>query len=352
MSGEFMHAMRFSSDASAAKVLRVIFPRACFRVAISAILLFGALYTAPAAAEWFSETEDKMGTRIVVRLWHDDASTAEQLIAEAMAEFDRIESEMSTYLPDSAISHLNATAASEAVTVSPELFELIRRALELSAKTDGAFDITYDGVGQLYDFRAAVRPSASDIEDGLTKINYRHVRLDEKNHRIEFSEPGVRINLGGIAKGYATERVAEGLRKAGVGHGLVSAGGDTRLLGDRGDQPWIIGVRDPDQAEGYVTRLALTDEAVSTSGDYERFFIEDGVRYHHIINPATGKSAGAVRSATVVGPDATMTDALSTSVFVMGPEAGLELIEGLPDYEAVVIDQHRQVRFSSGLDPG
>ena len=132
---------------------------------------------------------------------------------------------------------------------------------------------------------------------------------------------------------------------------MASAGGDTRLLGKRGEKPWIVGVRDPDREDGFVTRLALDDEAVSTSGDYERFFIEDGIRYHHILNPSTGKSAGSVRSVTVIGPDATMTDGLSTSVFVLGPEAGLALIESLEGYETVIVDKEHRVVFSTGLDP-
>ncbi|MFQ5635955.1 MAG: FAD:protein FMN transferase, partial [Gammaproteobacteria bacterium] len=165
------------------------------------------------------------------------------------------------------------------------------------------------------------------------------------------ARPGVRINLGGSAKGDACESVIAMLHKLGATHALATAGGDTRLLGDRGNGPWIVGVRDPDDPDGLVTRLALDDEAVSTSGDYERFFVEDGVRYHHILNPSTGRSAGELRSVTVVGPDATLTDGLSTSVFVMGPKVGLALIESLPDYEAIVIDTDHEVRFSSGLDP-
>lgn len=316
------------------------------------LIIVGLLLSFPSHAEWFSEAQDKMGTRVEVRLWHDDAEVAKDLIGEAMAEFDRIESAMSTYIGESEISRLNASAAAEPFQTSAELFGLVDRALELSAITGGAFDITYDGIGRLYDFRARVRPSDPEIEQRLETVDYRYVRLDRETSRISFARPGVRINLGGIAKGYAVESVIAKLRRAGVRNALASAGGDTRLLGDRGDQPWIVGIRDPDQAEDFVTRLALADEAISTSGDYERFFIEDGVRYHHIFNPATGKSVGALRSATVVGPDATMTDGLSTSVFVMGPEAGFALIESLPGYEVVIIDNARRVRFSSGLDPG
>jgi thiamine biosynthesis lipoprotein len=206
-------------------------------------------------------------------------------------------------------------------------------------------------VGDLYDFRERIRPTEADIEARLDTIDFRFVELDTKKSRVRFSRQGVRINLGGIAKGYSVESVIGLLRRAGVEHALASAGGDTRLLGDRGGQPWIVGVRDPEQEDGIVTRLGLEDEAVSTSGDYERFFVEDGIRYHHILNPSTGKSASLVRSATVIGADATLTDGLSTSVFVLGPDEGLKLIETLPGYEALIIDKSFKVRLSSGLDP-
>jgi thiamine biosynthesis lipoprotein len=177
------------------------------------------------------------------------------------------------------------------------------------------------------------------------------VQLDESDNSIAFAREGVRINLGGIAKGYAVERVIEALRQAGVQSALATAGGDTRLLGDRWGKPWLVGIRNPDDDDGVVTRLALADEAISTSGDYERFFDEDGVRYHHILKPDTGDPARELRSVTVIGPDATLTDGLATSIFVLGAAAGLKLIEGLPDYEAVLIPTSGSLRYSSGLDP-
>jgi thiamine biosynthesis lipoprotein len=293
-----------------------------------------------------------MGTRVEVQLWHDDADEAKRLIRAAMEEFDRIEDSMSTYREASEITLVNNAAADRPVPVSAELFSLVDTALKLSARTDGAFDITYDSIGQLYDYRSKARPSEAEIENRLGTIDFSYVELNPDTSEIRFARPGVRINLGGIAKGHAVESVIALLRAAGVRHAMAAAGGDTRLLGRRGDKPWIVGIRDPDQEDGFVTRLALDDEAVSTSGDYERFFIEDGVRYHHILNPSTGKSAGELRSVTVIGPDATMTDGLSTSVFVMGAKAGLGLIESMSDYETVIVDKEHRVVFSTGLDPG
>jgi thiamine biosynthesis lipoprotein len=314
------------------------------------LLLLLALCPLPAWADWYSDSQDKMGTRIDVQLWHEDGDTAGELLQAAMAEFDRIEAAMSTYRDSSEISRLNREAANAPVRMSTELFTLVMLSLELSEITGGAFDITYDSVGQLYDFRARQRPDAAAIAARLESINYEYVELDAKAQTIRFLEPGVRINLGGIAKGYAVESVISLLREAGVSHALATAGGDTRLLGDRRGKPWLVGIRDPDDESGLVTRLGLVDEAVSTSGDYERFFVEDGERYHHILDPGTGRSAGSVRSVTIIGPDATMTDALSTSVFVLGQAGGLDLIEKLDGYEAIVVDTERRVRVSAGLD--
>ena len=304
----------------------------------------------PARAEWYSDAQEKMGTRVEIQVWAESDSAAGQLLSAGMAEFDRIESWMSTYRPDSEISRVNRLAARESVVVSAELFGIVQRALELSALSGGAFDITFDSVGQLYDFRAGVRPDAAAIRESLPAIDYRHVLLDPAASTIRFSQEGTRINLGGIGKGYSCELVAALLREAGVRSGRVNAGGDTRLIGDREGQPWMVGIRDPDADDRWVTRLALNNEAISTAGDYERFFDDQGVRYHHIINPKTGDSARGVRSVTVIGPDATMTDGLDNAVFVLGPERGLALIDATPGYAAVVIDDRGNIRLSKALN--
>jgi thiamine biosynthesis lipoprotein len=308
-----------------------------------------SLVTLPVRAEWYSDTQQKMGTRIEIQIWAGSEAVARPLIAAGMAEFDRIESWMSTYREDSEISRVNRLAAREPVKASAELFGIVQRSLDLSVLSDGAFDITFDSVGQLYDFRAGVRPDSAAIEKNLPSINYRHVILDPVASTIRFTEEGTRINLGGIGKGYSCDRVADLLRNAGVKSGRVNAGGDTRLIGDRQGKPWIMGIRDPDAGDRWVTRLALDNEAISTAGDYERFFEEDGVRYHHIINPKTGDSARGVRSVTVIGPDATMTDGLDNAVFILGAERGLALVDATPGYAAVVVDSSHNVRFSKAL---
>jgi len=292
-----------------------------------------------------------MGTEVSVHLWHENAEEGMSIVEEVFTEVTRIEGLMSTYIEGSEISEINRSAADGPVAAGDELINLILRSLDISVLTHGAFDITYESIGQYYDFRERRRPDAATIQEGLERIDYRLVEVDRLEGTVRFLEPGVRINLGGIAKGYAVERAVNLLRSRGIDHAIVTAGGDSRLLGDRRGQPFMVGIRDPRNEGEVALTMPLEDEAISTSGDYERYFEEDGTRYHHIIEPTTGEPAGGVRSATIVGPDAVLTDALSTSVFVLGVDGGLRLIATLPDYEGIVIDAEGRLFYSDGLQP-
>ena len=290
-----------------------------------------------------------MGTAINVELWHEDAEQGRALTQSVMDEMRRIDNLMSTYKPESELSAVNANAASGPVHVSSELFALIEHALYFSDVTSGAFDITYASAGQHYDYRTGKKPSTQQLQAALPAINYRHVRLDHEQSTVEFLYPGVRIDLGGIAKGYAVDRSIGMLQDNGVSNALVSAGGDTRVIGKRWDRPWNVGIRNPRDSDGIVSMIPLEDSAISTSGDYERYFEKDGVRYHHILNPGTGTSSKEVHSSSIIGSIATDTDALSTSVFVLGVNKGLQLINSIPDTEAVIIDNRGRMHYSAGL---
>jgi thiamine biosynthesis lipoprotein len=302
-----------------------------------------------ALAGWVGDARPLMGTEVRVYLWSEDEAAGREVVEAVFAEAERINRLMSTYLDDSEISEVNREAAQRPVVIGSELFKLIQQSLDISVLTRGAFDITFDSVGQLYDFRTNRRPDADAVETARELIDFRYVHLDEAAGTVTFLKDGVRINLGGIAKGYVVERGVDILRVNDIGHAIVTAGGDTRLLGDRRGRPWMVGIRDPRDEEDIALSVPLVDEAISTSGDYERFFIEGGVRYHHIIEPGSGQVAGSVRSATVFGPNAVMTDALSTAVFVLGVDQGLTLISTLPDYESIVIDAEGSVYYSDGL---
>ncbi|MEM8983807.1 MAG: FAD:protein FMN transferase [Pseudomonadota bacterium] len=305
-----------------------------------------------ADAPWATRDAALMGTRISVTVAGVSPATAEAAIDAALAEISRIEQLMSTYIADSAISAINRDAHRGPVVAGEELYSLIEQSLMFSELSDGAFDITYDSVGQHYDFRAGKRPDEETTERERARIGFQQLTLNPEDHSVAFAHEGVRINLGGIAKGYAVERAVAVLARFGVRHAMVTAGGDTRLVGDRLGQPWIVGIQNPRADDSVAVRLGLADEAISTSGDYERYFEADGVRYHHIVAPKSGRPAQGVRSASVIGPNGVWTDALSTTVFVLGVEAGIALIDSLADYEAVVVDARQRLHYSHGLAAG
>src|ERR1700678_1048155 len=308
-------------------------------------------FAAPAQAEWVRRVTDGiMGTRIIVELWADGKEKAERAIDALLREMRHIDDTMSTYKPTSEVSQVNAKAADGPMRISKELFDLLTTAREYSVITDGAFDITYASVGYMYDFRKHIRPDEAQIAKALPAVNFRHVLLDPKNLTVQFSQKGVRIDLGGIAKGYSVDRGIDVLKSFGFTRAYVSAGGDSRIIGDRFGKPWVVGIRDPRKGEGEViARIPLVDAAISTSGDYERFFEENGVRYHHIIDPHTGHSASKVRSATVIGPYATRTDGLSKTAFVLGPEKAMEIYNRLDDIDAIIVKLDGTVIYSKGM---
>ncbi len=319
-----------------------------FRDLLAAALL--TLLGQGAAADWYDDSQAIMGTRVQAEIWHADPAAAARALAAVMAEMHRIDAAFSPYKEDSELSRLNRQAPRGWTSVSDELFELLTRSRRMSDLTGGAFDITYASIGRYYDYRAGRLPDDAQFRQALEAIDYRYVELDAAQRRVRYRHPDVYVDLGGIAKGYAVDRGIALLREAGITEASVSAGGDSYILGDRRGEPWTVGIRDPRNEQGMVAVLPLMDTAVSTSGDYERFFEQDGVRYHHILDPATGRSARGAWSVTILGPDTTFTDALSTSVFVLGPERGLALIDRLPGIDAIIIDADGRLRYSAELE--
>ena len=306
----------------------------------------------PSRAGWFSRDEAIMGTAIRVELWCEDRPRAEAAMAAVMDEMHRIDRAMSPFKPESELSVINRDAATKPVRISGEMFTLIARAIEFSELSGGAFDITYASVGHLYDYREGIRPSDEAIARAREAIGHRHLRLDPHTRSIRFARPGVRIDLGGFAKGYAVDTGAAILQRHGIRHAIVTAGGDSHVLGDRRGRPWTIAIRHPRRASEVVALLPLEDTAISTSGDYERFFERDGVRCHHLIDPKTGKSPDSIHSVTILASDGLTTEALSKSVFVLGVERGLHLIESLSGIDAIVVDAAGTLHYSSGLLSG
>lgn len=298
---------------------------------------------------WLKREEAIMGTAISVELWCDDRAKGESAMDAVMAEMHRIDRVMSPHKPDSELSRINRDAGTAPVPLSAEMMRLIARALAFSELSGGAFDISYAAIGHLYDYRERIRPSAQALADARAAVGWRHLVLDTTEQTLRFAQPGMRIDLGGFAKGHAVDNAAAILRELGIQHANISAGGDSRVIGDHRGRPWSIGIRDPRRAGEMVAVLPLEDVSISTSGDYERFFDEGGERFHHLIDPATGSSPASVRSVTILANDGLTTEALSKSVFVLGVDKGLALIESLCGVDAVVVDASGALHFSSGL---
>jgi FAD:protein FMN transferase len=308
--------------------------------------------SAPLQGEWYAREEAIMGTAIRVELWSEDRADGEAAVSAVMAEMHRIDHAMSPHKPESELSRINRHAAAGPVKLSDEMLRLVQRAIEFSKLSQGAFDITYASVGQLYDYREKVKPSDAAIAQARAAVGYQNLVVDSAARSLRFARDGVRIDLGGFAKGHAVDNAAAILVRRGVKHAIVSAGGDSRVIGDHRGRPWSIAIRDPRRAGEVVAVLPLEDVAISTSGDYERFFEHNGVRCHHIIDPATGKSPSSVRSVTILAADGLTSEGLSKSLFVLGLEKGMRLIESFEGVDAVVIDAAGTLHFSSGLQDG
>jgi len=314
------------------------------------LLLVSAL-PLPAHAQWFSEQRDIMGTRIDVNLWHDDSTMGLAAVTAVIAEVERLDRLLSPYKPASELHRFNRQAGTGLITVSKEFAHLLDKSLYYSRLSEGAFDITFASLGQYYDYRTGQKPTQAQTQAQLTAINYRHVFVDRETLQASMASATMKIDLGGIAKGYAVDRAVAIMRHYGVAHGSISAGGDSRVLGDKRGKPWVIGIKNPRKAAAVAVMLPLDNVAISTSGDYERYFIDadSGERIHHILNPRTGESASGVVSVSVLGPQGIDTDPLSTTVFVLGVEKGLALINRLHGVDAIIIDRRGQVFYSDGL---
>jgi thiamine biosynthesis lipoprotein len=279
-------------------------------------------------------------------------------IEAAFAEIRRLEALMTTWRSDSDISRVNAAAAkapTTAVTVAPEVRDVVERSLVYSRLSDGAFDISFDALKGLWHFDDDLRaelPDPAEVRRRLPLIDWREIHVDHDHNTIRLGKPGMAINLGGIGKGYAVDAAVRVLKAAGLQNGVVQAGGDLMLFGSKGGQPFMAGVRDPRSANpnDYFAVCSIVDHAFSTAGDYERSFIKDGKRYHHILDPRTGYSAYGARSVTIYAKDATTADGLDDAVLILGPKKGLELIESLPDVGAIIVDGQNRVHISRRLE--
>jgi thiamine biosynthesis lipoprotein len=304
---------------------------------------------APPADAWRLREDAIMGTAIRVEFWCEDPALAARAFEAVLGVMHEVDRSMSPHRPDSELAAVNRDAARFPVVVGAPFFGLLERAREWAQRTGGDFDPSYASVGHLYDYRTGRMPDPEQLARARSVVGWEGLQLDSARRSVAFARPGMRIDLGGIAKGYAVDEAIGALRGLGIAHAHVSAGGDGRVLGDRRGRPWAVGVADPRLPGQLVAVLPLRDIAISTSGDYERFFMREGVRHHHILDPRTGRSPAGVRAVTVLAADGVTAEALGKAVFLRGPQAGLQLIDGLPGVDALVIDEQGRLHVSAGF---
>lgn len=294
-----------------------------------------------------------MGSTLRVELWTSDSAAAQAALSDVRSEFTRLDATMSTWVAGSDVQRVNQFAGVKPVEVSAETIEVLEDARQVSEWTRGKFDVTFGALSGLWKFdhdQDNVIPDMNEVRRRLSLIDYRAIRIDKAARTVFVERKGMSVHLGGIGKGYAIDRSAALVRRRGIQNFMIHSGGDMYVAGLNNGKPWRLGIQDPrGPANRIFAELDLSDGTFSTSGDYERAFVRDGRRYHHILDPSTGEPARGVRSVTIVANRATLADGLSTGVFLLGPKAGMDLVEQLPDVEAVIVSDRNEVLMSSGL---
>lgn len=297
-----------------------------------------------------------MGNRFEISVVSSNTDWANARLADAVAEIRRIEQLLTTFDNKSQTNQINANAGIRPVQVDAEVFALVSRALRLSVLTQGAFDITYGSLDKRFwnfDTTMTSLPDAKTARRLIRLINYRHVVLDESALTVFLKEKGMRIGFGGIGKGYAAEQAKRLLQSLGVESGIVNAAGDLTTWGRQPNgHPWTIGIADPDNQGGAIrafSYLTISDMAVATSGNYEKYILINGRRYSHTIDPKTGYPVSGIKSVTIIAPNAELADALATPVMVMGVDVGLHLINQMHHIACIIIDEDDQIHTSNNI---
>ncbi|GAA3976998.1 FAD:protein FMN transferase [Mucilaginibacter dorajii] len=295
-----------------------------------------------------------MGNRFELSVVGDNETLAQAQIDAGIAEISRIEKLFTTFADDSQTNRINQNAGIKPVQVDKEVFELVARSLRISAMTQGAFDITYGSIDKsLWNFDVNMKqlPDALTALNSVRLINYRNVILDAANTTVYLKEKGMRIGFGGIGKGYAAERAKTVMKAARAIGGVVNAAGDLTTWGHQPDgSKWTVGIANPDLSNQVFSYMAITDMAVATSGNYEKYAIIDGQKYSHTINPRTGLPVTGIKSVTIITTNAEIADALATPVMIMGIHTGMNLINQINQVEAVIIDDQNRLYTSNNIN--
>lgn len=329
------------------------------RLAVVAVLLAGCAKdpapapgggTSPprqATASWKGRT---MGSDTSIQVWGDDQAACDAAVADALAEIRRLEVMLTDWKQDSALMDVNHAAGQRPVKVPPELLFLVKRSLQISELTGGAFDISFAGAGKLWNWRAPDPrvPTDEEVKASLANVGWRGIEVNEKESTVFLTKPGMRIGLGAIAPGYAGDMAMNRIKAHGIRTAVVDMSGDLMIVGEK-DALRPVSIRHPRKPGEMIAVVPVVNCGVSTSGDYERFFIKDGRRYGHIIDPRTGYPADRCQSVTIIAPVLGFADGLATGVFVLGPEEGMKLVESLEGVEAIIVGADGTVTVSKGL---
>lgn len=294
-----------------------------------------------------------MGNRFEISVVSDNAAWAESRIDLAIGEISRIEKLLTTFSDDSQTSRINEQAGVKPVKVDREVYQLIERSLKISALTQGAFDITYGSIDKSlwnFDVNMKVLPSKETALRSVDLINYKNVILDPVDGTVFLKKRGMRIGFGGIGKGYAADRAKLILQQQGVKSGIVNAAGDLITWGQQPNgKPWTIAIADPDKQLSPFSTLNISDMAIATSGNYEKYAIINGKRYSHTIDPKTGLPASGIKSVSVICPNAEFADAMATPVTVMGVRVGLDMINQMQQVACMIIDDENRLYTSKNI---
>jgi len=293
-----------------------------------------------------------MGTVVFVTAVAADESTAQKAAKAGLDEIRRLEELLSTWIPTSELSKVNAAAGREPVPVSQETVEVLERSLDMAKLTNGGFNIAVGPAVKAWDVSGEGQiPPEEDLEALRPQLDLSQIQLDKKKRTVWLRRQGMQIDVGGIGKGFAADLAARVMQTSGAIAGVIALSGDIKTFGRMPDQQkFVFGIQHPRKEQGEVLgRIELENEAVSTAGDYQRYFMKDGIRYHHILDPVTLQPARECQSVTIIAKEGVMADGLDTGIFVMGADKGLALIESLPDVEGVIVDQEGKIFVSSGL---
>jgi thiamine biosynthesis lipoprotein len=316
-------------------------------------LLFTVLSScSPKKESLYRKTMVLMDTLVTIHVVAGSEEIADRAMTKAFEEIGRLDTLLNFFSDKSELALINRNAGISGVRVSPETFEVIGKAVYASEKSGGAFDVTIGPEVSLWNFSEKKRPDDAAVKEKLGLVNYRLIALDQENSTVELKGKGMLMDLGAIAKGYAADRAVEALKKQGIRSGLVAVAGDIKAFGLKQDgKPWRVGIRNPRQQgkdDEILASIEISDMAISTSGDYERFFIIGGERFHHILNPATGYPARGCRSVSVMAKDGVSADSFSTAVFVLGAEKGMKALQQL-GFEGMIVDGEGKIHMTPGM---